>query len=378
MEWTKTLVTAKIEKKRSEYAKLQGSGPKAILAAILASVKEASSSDSPSAPLELVVSVHFALSHHSAVGGLKQSQMEKMIKIVQSVLDAYQIRPKSSRIAWLRADLHSLASQGYRRIGQHRLALWQQFLAEYAAGEGDEERNAFRTMMMAARLLRLGFTEQTERSFLQALAENLPLENRPHAHLGIMRCQLWSGRFKDVESSLQSYLPQTTNPGAISEFQWVAAVMKFLTTKDLRPILNMVRKGGTHYQGSYLLETVALAHMSNKVNWMAEVPRIEFIKSYPKLSVADQGPWFTVVVTLQSLYDTAQSPMHRIGRLHQAIELSDSLTSIDKTLMVLLAGYRWSKRARLDSVANYLRLEIENLSLRLSNGRTKDVWNQLE
>jgi hypothetical protein len=330
--------------------------------------------DTPTGRLQRYIYIMSALVHHERHGGLSNTEIDKLVNLAYSILQAHGIRPRSSRAASLYGDLHLIRSQIYRKEGNSWKAAWEQQVALLLTGKSNSTADGLQNFIMGNRYLRLGDSVLAARMYEQSIKETLSLSQLGRARFGLLQCNWLSGQAFHVELARTE---ESWPADVISEFSWHALVRRCLTSQDFSPMLSETKKTGHFYDATYIIEACFWCLAIENRSYIDRLPKLESMRRNKNLQPQRLNLWYEAARTLQQCYDY-QIPLDiRLRTLSAVIDKRKELISIDKELLLLAAATRWLARSKVSSVALLVFSEYRALSLRLSGGKCQDALNIL-
>lgn len=320
-----------------------------------------------------------ALIAHSRQATLTASQVESLMERAHSILLLQGIRPRTSPLSYLYGKIHQVLSLIHRREGKLFRSSWDQLLASYISGVEPLGGAGFFSFAYANRSLRLGMAAVAMTQFQEALQHPLKPRQRALAHLGILRCLRLSGDFgrarQFIAESRLTLIHLFRGPELSdihNEWDWESMCLECCQIRDFRSLIAKVKRGGTHYQASYVIETFFwFLAQGKKIE--GRLPKIRSLTKYPHLHVRQLKFWYKAALTLENCMDTDIPLTTRLNNLGRTLSSASRLLNIEQELLLWLAACRWLQRIHSFDLATLCLKRYEALSLQLSQGARGDV-----
>lgn len=347
--------------------------PTLRLNAALEEVAILGENDTSEGRLQRYIYIMSALVHHERHGGLTNNEVEKLVNLAYSILQAHGIKPRSSRAASLYGDVHLIRSQIYRKEGNSWKAAWEQQLALLLSGKS-HSADGLQNLIMGNRYLRLGDPILASQMYERSIKETPIPAQYGRARFGLLQCNWLSGQAFDVAlTKIESSWPEDV----ITEFAWHDLVRRCLLDQDFNPMMLEIKKSGHFYDATYIIEACLWCLAIENRSYIDRLPKLESMRRNKNLQPQRLNLWYDAARTLQQCYDY-QIPLDiRLRSLSAVIDKRKELLSIDKELLLLAAATRWLARCKASSVALLVYSEYRALSFRLSGGISQDALNVL-
>ena len=373
--WHGALITSmKQEVKLELDAAFNESEARQRLRFVLTEISRLDGDMTPRGLLRRFVCTMTALVHHQKRSGLTASQVRQLVTLAQATLAAAGVRPRSSRLSHLHAELHIIVSQIHRREGRQWTAAWEQYYGVYLARGGSEEEPGFETLGVANRALRLGHLRLATARFEQAERQGLSESNVAKARLGLIKTHRLAG-----ETSTMRELAEVARserwlaPQARLELDWETHCAQVQATGDCRPLRRALTRGQPHFLGTYLIEGYLWIAASSRLDGWEGLPSIRYLARDAAVRPQRQGLFYKFALQIERCYlHEAPLPI-RIRQLGALLAQITRLVSIDKELLAWAASARWLARSKSYALAALALHEYEALSLRVSSGAKSDV-----
>jgi hypothetical protein len=341
---------------------------------VLAEISRLDGDMTPRGLLRRFVFVVTALVHHQRRGGLTASQVRQLVTLAQATLAAAGVRPRSSRLSHLHAELHMITSQIHRREGRQWTAAWEQYYGVYLARGGREEEPGFETLGLANRALRLGHLRLAAARFEQAERLGLAESNVAKARLGLIKTHRLAGHADKLRPLVAGARTEPWLAGqARLELDWERLCAEVQASGECRPLRRALARGRPHFLGTYLVEGYLWIAASSRLDGWAGLPSIRYLARDAAVRPQRQGLFYKFALQIERCYlHEAPLPI-RIRQLGALLAQVTRLVSIDKELLAWAASARWLARSKSYALAALALHEYEALSLRVTSGANADA-----
>jgi hypothetical protein len=332
------------------------------------------SSDSQAAQKQFLY-LMFALVHHEKFGGLSIREIEQYSKLCSAILITEGIVPGKSRASFLYADMQTVLSQIYRRRGWHWRAAWNQQLAIFdAKGSKIPDTSGAYLLSAANRALRVGIANIAIEQYLEALKSAEHPTTREAAHLGLAKTHRLMGTFDEARIALKPLLGMTaiTENGRI-EAQWEQICITCTETSNLQPMLNAVRRKGSHNIAAYIVESMFWVWANRDMGLIKHLCKVDSVRRRSPETTKKTKTFFDSAEIVEKSYDEEVPLRLRLQEMGQVVSEAGHLLSIDKELLALAACARWLERQKCGAMHELLMGKYKNISLTLSRGKRQDV-----
>ncbi len=331
--------------------------------------------DDTSSLQRLLLTIFHVLDFHGKSGGLSEGEVSRLLELAQGILQKSKITPFKSKLAYLYGDLHRLKSQIYLREGKVWASTWQQQMALQVSGAKLSQATASQLLTLAARCMRMGqcalaceYYAQAEQSLVQSDPSAFEM-----ARLGQLRCLRLKGalpEFDDLMDKTLSLVP--LSPSLVNELHWEKCRRDIFVHQDLNKMMELTRKGKSHYQAPFLLEAFFWTRAIGSNRWHQEFSSITAVFRRTQLDARKDAKSFRLAMSLEHCSDTEIPFLLRLGHIEKVIVDIEGLESIDQQLLCWLAICRWLNRSKSFHLARLVLAEYTALSLRISDGRSRD------
>ena len=184
-------------------------------------------------------------------------------------------------------------------------------------------------------------------------------------------------RLCDLEDPSQlnseSETAQTSpSPEIQQEYIW-ENICKYTTISGrLNRVIAAAKKGGTHYESSYVLEAKLWTYSIPSSHNRKQLAKLSTLARDKNLQFATISPIYKNLLTLEEAYDSLRPLAARMEKMSQALERVSQLILIDHAQLFMIAACHWFKSEKLYTPALACILRYEQISLSLTDGRSKD------
>lgn len=344
---------------------------------ILKRVEDLTNYQTPAEGLQLYVTAISALVHYERFGGLNASQIKDLITIAGVTLKVFHIVPQTSTLAFLYGELSMIASQIYLKDGLFWKATWEQYVALYLSGNRDPGGKQYINLLFGIKFLRLGHGKRALGFFEAAESEHESNELWKVARINRIRCLRLTAKIDQAEAVIKETMGLDVSGDLLLELEWETVCCSISRDQNLLPLAKMTRKGGSHFNASYVLEFYLWALAFPTFQWLRKIPKIKTLARNVSLGLKDQTFYYQVARDLERVYDENAMISTRLQILGTILEKMDQCHSVDKQLLILAAICRWLQRNKIKDLAEVILLEYTNLSEKMSQGRTCDLLGVL-
>jgi len=134
-----------------------------------------------------------------------------------------------------------------------------------------------------------------------------------------------------------------------------------------------VRKGKSHHQPSYILEAFLWSRVIGETKWIDRYPTVRRVAWGSDFVLRRSILLHRCVMVLEQCYDFKIPFPIRLEAIGKVISSLNSLTTVDKELMVWGATLRWLGRGRSSGFYSLVMGEYKALSWRLTEGNSPDA-----
>ena len=327
--------------------------------------------------LKLFVYALSSLYHHANHGGLRENQINSLIKLSKSVLKLNGIDATKTKLSQLERELKLIVGQIHRREGNHWLAANQHHLAELSAKKSDHSEKGQHLVSIANRCLRLGLTALAIEHYQQARGYRLPRSYQENSLLGELKAYRLSGRYDQYYSLYQKIADhnELSETGA-TELLWENfCVEELILKKNYHKLLRLRKCDSFVGNINYLLEMKlwifafgdeCVAKRFTKTNTMINGNGAE-LKSNRGL--------YKVMGLVDNCYDSDFSKPSKIEKSIKAFSLKHTVNTLEKEMLVLAALAKVFKRLRMYNFTKLALHEYRGLALKVSAGLSQDTFN---
>ena len=352
----------------------QEQGDRARLSYILARVDECSNSTDTRTSMRGYVYCMSALVHMQRVGGMELKRARKIAGIARAILITQGVKSGKSSLARLHGDIHYIMSQILLRQGLAFEAVWEQEIASRLSGRGVSGGEGFRLLSRGRRRLRIGDAGKATECLQEAESLLDPSTDLfIHARSSLVQALRLSLRHDECRSLIASGRELNQAPSFLQELSWEEAMLRFYSEQDPLPLVQMVARRSTHYQGSYLVETLLLSYAHGSMQWTGRLPKLSSLLKTRVVDRKETGPAVAVLEILRDVYDTGIPFETRLAMMGRLTHLAPATLTLSEEILAWMAASRWLLRFNCHEMAELTLGEYRSKNLRLSGGRDPDV-----
>ncbi len=315
-----------------------------------------------------------ALSFASRYGQLSRDEVDQINALAVGILQKNNVNPETSKLSYLYSELYMLRSQIAFREGSVWTSVWRQQLSMRLALPSDLPSLAYHYLTMGNRCLRLGHSQAALVYYQKSLEHESTREHQDVALIGKVRALRYLMRQEESRALIQEALAsKDMSPDLALDLQWEQDCMDLAHNQDFTRLERETRKGGSYDRPSFRLEAACWAYALSEVTWQKKLPKIKSIFRNEAGESKRDPSFFKISLGLEQAYDTEVPFFLRLSQIESLIEQIASVLKGDKQLLCWLVLTRWLLRNKNPSLAHLTMTEYQTLSLRLSDGRTRDV-----
>lgn len=358
--WRKAVVDqVKKEVKKELDQANEGKSPSKRLVFILKSINQHKESKETKQNIRLYVLCMSALVHHARQGGLRKNEIKNLESLAYNVLLRSNVKPITSQLAYLYGELQLVVSQISRLERDHWKSAWEQQMAVYYSGASHINSDAYEALSLAIRMRRLGnFGDALDNYYIAFNDQNLSLQARSQAGLGILKCYRFIGfeqearRFGKELSELVKELPRY-----LKEIEWESACLELKFHQEIKPIIQLTRKSGTHFEPIYILESILWILGLQETRYHRKIPDLTPLIRKKMISSRDHPTLLKSVQLMIAGYDSEEPLPSRVRDLGFVVTSLQEFTTIEQQLLFSLAISRFLKRNKLHPTARLCALQ---------------------
>lgn len=325
--------------------------------------------------MHTLVHIMIALSEHLKAGGLKPSQINDLVKLAKVILTIARIKERTSKLSYLHGELHLVTSQLEMNSGRPLNAAWEQQLAAHLSGNHLPGGEHYHHLMSGIQALNLAQTELAAQK-LSMVLENCPdMVLRRQAFLQTLRCYRLSGQLEKASAlSFQDFNIELNQIMEL-EIEWEKACRDIKKGASIMRLQAMVRKKKPHHRPIYLLESFLWSFAAPQRDLVRRLPRTRTLRNRDELNFQSSvaKDLMHCAEEIEKLYDLMIPMQSRLEHAKKLLDLIYQVKSIDRTLLVMGALWRWLVRSNYHQLAELIKGEYVSRSIKLSQGRNKDA-----
>jgi hypothetical protein len=314
-----------------------------------------------------------ALYQHAHHGGLRESQVASLMRIVQDTLRLVCRKPEQSKLECLYGEFYLLRSQLCRRSGDQWQAAWEQQMSLRHVNKSDSAELARQVLADGIRNYRLGNGGDALALFHKA--RELPLQENQK-----ILCKFWivsllrlRGEYSECETAIEDLRGHASlSTKERLDLDWEEHNLAVQRTGDASTLVEIVGSGKSHYDAAYFLEAFFWAHALSEHKPREKIPFVRSMARIRSLKAWDQGEFYRCALAVERCYDLVIPFEFRLTELGESLPHRHALPSANKELLFLAAAARWLAHNHIFNQATLVMHEYESLSGRLSEGKTRD------
>ncbi|MFW7379264.1 MAG: hypothetical protein ACOH5I_10685 [Oligoflexus sp.] len=373
--WTEKAITQRKAQIKAELDQIESQdGPRGKAEWMHHKVKQLESATSPDELLSLYIYLLSSLVHHTRFQHLSDSRIKKSLKLAYAILLAQGIRESVSRLSFLHGELQYITSQVERQKGEHWSATWYQYLGEQVSRGDGPGGEAFQTLGMANRALRLGYSQMALDGLSQAYTQLADPDLKDICLSNQVQALRLSGQSEAARELIHKLRTESTLSLQLErEILWQEALLAIANDADYSRLITLTRRGKSHYTISYIVESSLWLLAAPERQWQKRVPALDLLKRRKDLEWKRHDHFFETAKAIQQCYDYEIPINTRLRKLGQNLTGLEQLLTIDKELLCWAAASRFLLRSRTESLAQLTLNAYRSHCLTLSQGQSPDV-----
>jgi predicted unusual protein kinase regulating ubiquinone biosynthesis (AarF/ABC1/UbiB family) len=316
------------------------------------------------------------IEHHAQHRLGNAGAVKELVSGAELILKYCDIRPISSRFSHLYGRLYRGMSQWNLQAGDPWMAMWQANLGQKLSGSSPGAESAEDMLFAADRAFRLGHIRSAAASYLKAETEAAQGDVRAKARIGRVICHKLSGDLEhawalavDAAKALDAVVESET------ELAWQARLCQALKARSVEPLYPSWEPRSPLYQARYALTAALLAYACSAGSLPRKLKRASTYRANFAEIVKDSPEWtlYKMLVALEACHDADEDLVVRMKRLGEDLAVARAEAEPEEALIFFAACIRWLEAVKQKSFVGYLVHEYAGLSLRLSDGASRDV-----
>lgn len=379
--WTHSLIDERKKSVAEELKPLRNEGGEAkVLEYVTKRLPELSMMSGDDRLTMYLLSMHGLIAHRDS-NFLSEGQFNRLTGICLATLKHQDIRPDSSKLAYLFSDTYAILGQISARHGQHWQGAWHQLFGKRFLKDADADAKLFHDVTTAQRLFRNGILDQAKAALSSILSPEVGLSTQSPLwatavsnYVSLLRLQ---GDFEAAETVTKVILKLKDVPARMTiELEWERLCRKVTTKRSTTDMAAACRT--THQKPTYILElclwdiATGDAAFAKRNLALAKVTKNK-IKQYQEF-----GALFPIASAIQNSFDTDTSLDTRIESLGNALSEARSVRSIDLEMLIWLAASKALRRSKAGAFADICEAEYRALSIKVSAGSRDDVLSLMD
>lgn len=267
---------------------------------------------------------HEALRLHADHDLLTKGETEKLVQMAHKLLQIARIKPQSSRLAFLYAELYETQAEIHGSNGDRWRQLWDYHKAQLLSRRAPRHARADQLIATAAGLFREGNGQVAYDLVTEAGAV---FESEAPAWLvSLYRLR---GHFAEA----RRLLPR--------DDAWGHAWTDAMERRDPQPLVQLSRRERGGWAGSIDLWLWTRAVAQTKVMDEAGLPSVRQLKKQAAADGPVDEPAFAAAALLESLYDPERPLDQRVEASRDVLDLAARVKTVERGLLCLAALCRW-------------------------------------
>lgn len=295
-----------------------------------------------------------ALAHHSRHGGLKSSEIKSLGSLAYNILQRSKIRPVTSKLAYLYGEINLVMSQISRLRREHWKSAWEQQMAIYFSGSSHINSDHYEALTLAIRMRRLGQIGESIKNYEMAYrSDKLSDYSYAQAGLGLLKCYRFVGDQRKVEH-LANELFGKFHKGEryYKEVEWEMACSELKFAHEIKPLLYLTRRAGSHFSSIYLLELTLWLLSLQESRYHRKIPDLEQLVRKKVIAAKENSLLLRSVEILVGAYNAKEALPARVRELDFIVENFYNYNTIEQQLLFAVGIYRFLIRHRMQKVSH--------------------------
>ena len=335
--------------------------------------------EQPSQENQLISFVHVleAIRSLSKTSNPKVETINQYVDYAHSILKLQCIHQSKSRLSFLHSEVKNLEAQALARIGRQFSAAWTS-IESLRSLRRQHSKNPDQGITTIRSVIRLGSIQYAKQLLDKHFARSLT-NHYPVAYLRA-KCSLLEGNL-DLARTQLAELAATTVRSRSLQIDWDLLIIEALENKCSRPLQRAIKKGKPHYAPNFILEALLISFALNDKNHNFSRYDVSKLRRRKGINFKDQFHLKKVIQIFQTHYseETNNDGEFFAGeQLLNAYLNRNKMPTIEQELFLTAAMFNLLKNNRRQDLSNLLLADYDALSLKLTSGRTRRIFNLLE
>lgn len=201
--WTQARIDSEKRAIKAELDAIESSGgADGRFSHALNRIRELQEDESPLARLRCFIFIVSALVHASRRGGLKRSQVARLVRLAEAILATQGVKSSSSRLSILYGELYLAVSHWHWFSGEHWKSSWEHQISHHLSQRNPPGGEGYQLFSRGLRAMRLGHAELALRLLEEAEAKGLPARSLAPARIQRARALRLARRWDEAERLL--------------------------------------------------------------------------------------------------------------------------------------------------------------------------------
>ncbi len=339
-----------------------------------------SSSAHPYAPLYAFLLILHALELHQRESVLDRSTVARLHRRALAILRDHGVRPRTSRVAFLHAELHALMCRIEAKDGDAWRAEWHAAIARRHVGSSpapspaDAEYDELLSRISLG--MELGLAQGAAARLLEAELPDAPDASIAALRLARSRILRLGGRLDAAWEVLESLSIDDEESALFAELLWERACVESVRTKSLEPQARLLRVRPDARAPRRLLQLFLWRRAVSVRRWMKAPPKAASLRR--SAAHALDPVVLRFAQTLERCYAGRGDVPSRVAMLGRALADVESVAHVDDQLLVWASAARWLHRAKQGALVPLPLTRYRALCCGLASDASDDVLSVLD
>lgn len=375
-EWSIDLLKDHIETLIKDLEEKEASqGAKGKLYFIIEKIGQLSDYSNRKKAIELYIYLFAAFLHNNEKGGLSSKEVGGLKRLMSQVLKDVSKGADNSLYLSMQYCFHHLLSEMSVKKSQYLLSSWELYSINRNRREIPEGIEGKIHLGAGFSLLRHANASRAILEFQQAERVLSHDQGWFQARVGNIKSMRLASRHEEALRLIEEGLSLLdSNCGEFYKLiSWEKLLIEYAIGGDLDPIVAAVQRGKEHHEASFLGEAFLLVRAIKYKKWLDRLPKVSTIMTKPGYSRERLGVFFKALHQFEFSDDASISFDTRFDLFRSSLNDVNDFYSIEHVLLYYLALARWLSRNHCRQHAALVLGEYEGLSLRLTEGKNRDV-----
>ncbi|MBQ49987.1 MAG: hypothetical protein CMP10_21585 [Zetaproteobacteria bacterium] len=331
--------------------------------------------------LNCLLYILFLLDHLLKHKGYDSTEITSMVDYGLKILEIEKIDEKKSKFSYFYWELYFLSSRFHPDL---LVALWNREFGRHLVNKLPASKSIKDDFYNAACNLNLG-NASVALNIYKGLAvdlDKLTLDDqeffREQLYINMMRSYRISGDISSAVEYFYSLKDQDMTSVVRLELNWEYECCKLQSNEDSDavPLIKLVKRDGDYFQPRYLLESY-LWSILRQLKRFRKTKLLKFRTLVENKSLNFDGykDLLRICRNFENAHNSDLSFQNRFITLKKNFEIVKSIKPADQRLLIYAAMATWLKDNNFLNLAVVSIQEYISLSMRITMGRNKDVFN---